>query len=144
MEMVELLLAFVCSTREGDWKPYCGCLRKMLSWFFAYDCVNYARYMTIYWNQMHNLRTSHPNAYDELCHGEFAVQQSPGSTFAQVPVDQVIEQSFNYDTKVKGGIVGFSMKPGAVHHWLVTASGYAAIAQLLRQITKPNRHTSNP
>ena len=93
---------------------------------------------------MDNLRTSHPAAYDELSRGEFVVERSSGSAFAQVLVDQAIEQSFNYDTKVKGGVVGFSMKPGAVHCWVGTAHKCAAIAQLLRQITKPNRNTSNP
>ena len=60
----------------------------MLPWFFAYDRVNYARYLTIYWSEMNDLGTKHPSAYEELSRGEFAVQRSAGSAFAQVLVDQ--------------------------------------------------------
>ena len=84
---------------------------------------------------MNDLRTKHPSAYEELSRGEFAVQRCAGSAFAQVPVDQAIEQSINPDSKVKGGVIGFSLKPSAVQRWVVTAHERAAIAQAGRQLT---------
>ena len=47
--------------------------------------------------------------------GDFVVQRSSLNSFAQVAVDQAIEQTINKDSKGKGGIVGFSLRPGAVH-----------------------------
>ena len=41
----------------------------------------------------------HPAAYDELRGGQFAMQQSAQSAFAQVPVDQAVQQTFNGDFK---------------------------------------------
>ena len=64
---------------------------------------------------MQQLEKTHPAAYNQLQQGQFAVQRVPGHAFAQVPVDQVIEQSLNRDTKTRGGTVSFSLYPGAVH-----------------------------
>ena len=87
----------------------------------AYDRVNYSHYLTIYWSEMTQLKETHPSAYEQLAPGEFAVQRSSGKAFAQVGVDQSIEKSLNQDSKTEGSIVGFSLKPGAVHQWLLTA-----------------------
>lgn len=132
LTMVELLLAFIRATREGDWELHCSCVRLMLPWMFSYDRINYARYMTIYCCEMFKLKESHPAAYEELKSGAFSVQRTADAVFAQVPVDQAIEQSFNRDTKVKGGIVGFSLKPGAVQRWVITAHERASIARLCK------------
>ena len=91
--------------------------------------------MTIYWSEMDKLRDTHPTAYDELKNGAFAVQRSEKHAFAQVAVDQAIEQTMNRDTKTRGGSVGFSLRPRAVQRWIVTAHERAAIAQTYRQLT---------
>ena len=94
---------------------------------------------------MVNLRATHPTAYQELRRGQFAVQRSSGNAFAQVPVDQAIEQSLNSDSKPnpKGrGITGFSRKPAAVHRWVVTTHERAAIVQLLKQVTQTDGTSS--
>ena len=124
--MVELLLQFVRSTRVGDWCLHLQCLQDMIPWMFCYDRVNYSRYLTVYWHDMVSLPKSHPDANALLEAGEFTVQRSQNS-FAQVPVDLSIEQSINRDTKTKGGIVGCSLKPGAVHRWVLTAHDRAGI-----------------
>jgi len=120
IQMVELLLSFIRATREGNWKLHLECIKCMLPWFFAYDRINYSRYLTIYFAEMLDLPSKHPSAYEALNSGEFAVQQTTG-TFCQTAVDQTIEQTINRSTKTKGGIIGFSLKSGTVHRWLVTA-----------------------
>ena len=85
--------------------------------------------MTIYWSEMGHLEKSHPAAYRELKQGQFAVQRVQGRAFAQMPVDQAIEQSLNRDTKTRGGIIGFSLKPGAVHRWIITTHERSAVAR---------------
>ena len=37
MEMASLLLLFITSAREADWKLQLECIRGMLPYFFAYD-----------------------------------------------------------------------------------------------------------
>ena len=108
LDMVSRLLTFLRATREGDWLLHISCVRQMLPWFFAYDRVNYSRYLSVYWWQMVRLPQTHPAAYEQLMKGEFCVQRSQSSSFAQVAVDHCIEQTMNRDSKTKGGIVGIS------------------------------------
>ena len=50
--MVDLLLRFVRASRTGNWKLHLVCVRDMLPWCFAYDRVNYARFMSFYFLEM--------------------------------------------------------------------------------------------
>ena len=127
IELVSLLLKYIRSTREGCWKLHVSAIREMLPWFHAYNRTNYARYASYYWADMATLEERHPDAYRQLCEGKFAVQRSDSVGFSQTPVDQTIEQTFNRDTKTKGGIVGFSLKKGAVERWVLTAQTRATI-----------------
>lgn len=47
LDMVGTGLGFLRATRTGDFALHLACLRKMLPWFFAYDRVNYSRYMFV-------------------------------------------------------------------------------------------------
>ena len=127
--MVSLLLQFIRATREGDWVLHLDCIRRILPWCFAYDRIKYARYLT----QMECLSTANPAAHAALSAGEFCVQRT-NSNFAQVAVDYAIEQTMNRDTKSKGGIIGFSTEPAAVHRWVVTAHERAAITSACRKL----------
>ena len=55
IEMVQLLLLFLRGTREDNWYLHLSAIRSMLPWFFAYDRVNYQRYLTAYWLEMNLL-----------------------------------------------------------------------------------------
>ena len=114
LDMVQLLLLFLRATRTQDWSLHLACIRRMLPWFYAYNHTNYARYGTYYWADMSTLSTRNPSAHEALQSGDFCVARSERH-FAQVPVDQAIEQTLNRDSKTMGGIVGFSRNPGAVH-----------------------------
>ena len=66
--------------------------------------------MSAYWFQMVNLPTTHPGAHQALFAGEFGAQRSM-KPFAQVAVDQTIEQSMNRHSKMRKGLtVWFSKK----------------------------------
>ena len=122
--LVRLLQTFLRSTREGNWSVHLQCIRCFLTWMFAYDRANYSRYLSLYWCDMQLLPEVCPEAYRLLESGECAVQRSTNA-FAQMPVDQAIEQSINKDTKVAGGIIGKSLKPSAVQRWMLTAHNLA-------------------
>ena len=105
--MVNILLQLIHASRTGNWALHLQSVGRMLQWMFAYDRQNYSCYMTLYWCEMQALQHSRPSLHDKLADGEFCVQRSDSSAFGQIPVDQVIEQTFNHDTKTKGGIIGF-------------------------------------
>ena len=63
IEMVQLLLLFLRGTRADNWHLHLSAIRSMLPWFFAYDRVNYQRYLTAYWLEMNLLEYTHPGYY---------------------------------------------------------------------------------
>lgn len=58
--MVEILLCLIRASREGNWMMHLAAIRAIIPWFFAYDKLNYARYLTYYYAQMSRLETDHP------------------------------------------------------------------------------------
>ena len=134
LRMVNVLLCFIRSTREGIWDLHLACIREMLPWMFAYDRTNYARYLSYYWMDMKSLQMSHPEADTHLQNGEFAVQRTAYKGFSRVAVDHTIEQTVNRDTKTKGGIIGFSLKKGTVQRWILTAHEHAEIVGNMRSM----------
>ena len=55
LQMVQILLDFTRSGKQGDWKLHMQATEKMLPWMFAYDRPNYARYLTYYWVKIQKL-----------------------------------------------------------------------------------------
>ena len=45
IEMVEVLLNLTRASREGNWLLYLASIRDIITWVFAYDHTNYARYL---------------------------------------------------------------------------------------------------
>ena len=134
LEMVEVLLNAIRATREGNWEMHIESTKEMLPWFYAYDHINYARYLPIYLVNMMS-EESHPEAHTMLANGDFGVQRTTHHGFSQVPVNQTIEQTLNRSTKTKGGIVGFSLKKSAVQRWMLTAHSRAAFIDSCRRMT---------
>ena len=134
LDMVELMLCFIRATREGNWKLHLNCVKDMLPWFFAYDHTNYSRYLPVYLLHMFSIEDTNPEAHKILEDGVFSVQRTREHGFSRLPVDQTIEQTLNKNTKTKGGIVGFSLKRGAVQRWMLTAPSRAAFVNKCRDL----------
>ena len=127
LQIVELLLLFIRATREGNWELHLSCIRDMIPWFLAYGSINYSRYLPVYYLEMKALPSTHPLIYDQLMDGEFAVQRST-SRFSMTACDQIIEQTFNRDSKTKGGMTGITLNKGAVQRWILSHPARASIA----------------
>ena len=84
----------------------------------------------------HDVLARYPpcQAHRLLADGDFGVQRSTVHGFPQLPVDQTIEQTLNRSIKTKGGIVGFSLRKGAVQRWMLTAHSRAAFADKCREM----------
>nr|XP_040024082.1 uncharacterized protein LOC120812310 [Gasterosteus aculeatus aculeatus]XP_040024083.1 uncharacterized protein LOC120812310 [Gasterosteus aculeatus aculeatus]XP_040024084.1 uncharacterized protein LOC120812310 [Gasterosteus aculeatus aculeatus]XP_040024085.1 uncharacterized protein LOC120812310 [Gasterosteus aculeatus aculeatus] len=85
IDMMQLLLLFVRATRESNWQLHLSTVRLMLPCFFAYNQVNYARYLPAYWLEMVNLPITHPSCNSEMnVKGQWTVQQQSVHGFASI------------------------------------------------------------
>ena len=134
IDLVLLLMRFMRATKghKSGWQLQLACIRDMLPWAFAYDRVNYSRYLSLYCCEMSCLSTTHPAANHVLHEGQFAVQRCRNTLFGQVATDQTTEQTVYRDMKTKGGIIGFSRRQGPVQRWMITSHDRAAISYALQ------------
>ena len=79
------------------WQPYA-----VIPWCFAYDRLNYARYLPYYYTQMSQQPTTHPDVHAEFMQGGFSVQFGSTNPFGRIPVDQTIKQTTNKDRQTPG------------------------------------------
>lgn len=57
--MAEILLELLRVLREGNWELHVSTVRKMIPWCFAYDKVNYARYLSSSLSEKSHLEEEH-------------------------------------------------------------------------------------
>ncbi|KAL8580256.1 hypothetical protein ACOMHN_039318 [Nucella lapillus] len=129
-----ILLGLIRSSREGDWYLHLRVVRLMIPWCFAYDRLNYARYLPAYYGQMTNLAADYQEIYQAIIGGNFAVQLKENNPFGRIPVDQTTEVTVNKDTQTVWGTTKFSMKPGVVGRYYLTAEYRSAFLIKLRNM----------
>lgn len=127
LDMIELLLNTISAIRSGRWELLLECIRDIIPYAFAYDNINYARYLTGMLGEMLELPSTFPEVYEEFVNGNFAVQLQNNYAFSRSEADKVIETTINKDTKTPGGTTGFSTNDNAVHRWEVNAAYRAAL-----------------
>lgn len=59
---------------------------------------------------------------------------SQDNAFGRIPVDQTLEETVNKDTQTPGGTKGFSLKPGAVQRYYLTAEFRTLFLRNLREM----------
>lgn len=121
IDIVEILLGLLRASREGNWELHVSSIRKMIPWCFAYDNLNYARYLSAYLSEMSHLEEDHPDVIAYFRSGGFSVQIGDENPFGRIPVDQACEETVNKDTQTAGGTKGFSLKPRAVSKYYLIA-----------------------
>jgi len=147
VDIVEILLAMIRASREGNWSLHLHSVRSLLPWCFAYDKVNYARYLSVYLAQMSRLVYDHPEIYKQMMDGGFSVQLSDNNPFGRVPVDQTLEETINKDTQTAGGTKGFSLNTSAVARYYLSAEFRSVVLRQIRQLTdgdEGERKVSHP
>ena len=140
IDMVEhVMFGLLRASREGIWDLHLHAIRSMIPWCFAYDKLNYSRYLSPYYAQMSNLPETHPEVYEAFQAGQFAVQLSSNNPFGRIPVDQTTEVTVNKDTQTPGGTSRFSLKAGAIKRYYVTAEYRSAFLGQLRDMVQGNK-----
>ena len=92
------LLAFVRACRTSDFEMYTKSLEEMLKWYFRLDHQNYARWGTVHWIDLQEMKVRNPDVYREFSNGKFTVRKSERA-FSDIALDQGHEQMNKY---VKG------------------------------------------
>jgi len=145
LDMTEMMLGLIRASREGNWMLHLECIRNMIPWCFAYDKLNYARYLSYYYANMTQLPVEHPEVHAHFLQGGFAVQIGNQNPFGRIPVDQTIEETVNKDTQTPGGTKGFSLKPGAVSKYYLTSEYRSAYLRQLREMVgRGDSHFNHP
>ena len=134
LDLVDTLLAIKRASREGDWDLHLSSIRNLIPWCFAYDNINYAKYLSSYRSEMSHLGDEHPDVFTYMRSGGFAVQLGEDNPFGKIPVDQACEETVNKDTPTPGGTKGFSLKPKVVNKYYLVAEYRSIFMKNLKEM----------
>lgn len=137
LHAVQVLLCFLRAERVGDWQLYLDSMIAMLPVMFAFDRINYARWLPVYIYDMLNLPDTALPVYEQFKDGAFSVNRT-GKSFAGVSTDQVLEQTLNKDSKTAGGLIGISSDEEARTKWFLTTHLRAHLLSVQRQVYSTN------
>ena len=96
VDLVDLYHQFSRSIRSGDFALYICCLPKLAAYFFAFNHVNYARWLVTYHDNLLRLGVTHPQVQDEFRKGFFSVKIT-NKHFSAGPIDLALEQTIDAD-----------------------------------------------
>ena len=115
MEM--LLLHFVKSRRSKNFKLFVESLEKMLSFFFALDHLNYARWLSVHLKDLKSLSSTNPTIYAAFLEGYFVVTKTLRN-FSSIPINHAHEQN-NKLVKEDGGAIGLTENTAELTRWMI-------------------------
>ena len=78
--MVKLLLSTIYSIRYGDWKLLLQCITRILPYIFAFDHINYLRYLSVELGDKLLLPNDFPDVYENFLRRNFAAPLTENST----------------------------------------------------------------
>ena len=129
-----LLLRILRSEREANFQLHLNCMCEVMPWFRAAGRTNYAKYMPVYVAEMKALEHEQPEAYKFMQQGGFVVRRSEDRNFNCVATDQALEQTINREGKSQGGVVGFTLRKGALTRWLMTRHVTTAYVDAMKDL----------
>ena len=123
MTAVSILICFTGAQRGGSWDIHLYAFKRMLSFLFRYDHVNYARWGTLYLAEMSVLP---PEVLNEFQEGNCVIKHTD-QRFSQVSAGQSTEW-LNAIRKKSGGLVGISRVASALSRWTLSYNLKTVIA----------------
>ena len=108
----------------------------MLSYDFACNHLNYARWGSVFFAEMHQLEETHPDVFAEFLDGKHTISRSTQESryFSRVWSDMAIEQSINRDCGTLGGLTGLKTNVSAMERWFLTAHLKANVATATKAV----------
>ena len=101
-----ILLMFLRAQRDENFVLYVESLDKLAPWFFAFDQINYARWLPVNIRDLNMLAHVHPELHQEFQAGNFVIHKTPNVS-SGMSIDQAHEQN-NDMVKGSGGAVGLT------------------------------------
>ena len=92
---------------------------------------------------MKQLQQKQPDMYRHLENSGFVVRRSGRIRFNSVTTDQSLEQTINQEAKGKGGVVGFTLRKGALLRWLLTRHIVAECTVAFKSMTSSEGETDH-
>lgn len=133
MDGVNILLRLLRAEREGLFELHLIAVCETVPWCRAADRGNYAKYLPGYLNDMVSLQEKHPKSYQYLQEGGFVVRRT-SRRFNAVASDQALEQTINREGKSQGGVIGFTLRKGALTRWMVTRHVTAQYTEAFKEL----------
>ena len=87
IDLVIILLNLIRASKEGNWPLHLSSIQEVIHWCFAYNRVNYFRYLPWYYRQMQILQLTYPEIYANLMNGGFSCQIGNKNTLGRIPMD---------------------------------------------------------
>ena len=107
--LICLMHNLIRADRTGDWHLHLQTVEKLQPVFHAMNRVNYARWCSIYLEDMLMLEINAPEVYAQFINGRFTVKKSK-IPFTSVGTIQALEQTINRISKSAGGVIGCTKK----------------------------------
>ena len=93
--------------REGDWDLHLSAIQRAIPLCFAFDGVNYNRWLPIYFEDCRALPETFPTMYESFTKSGFVVRHT-SRRGSGIPMDQALEKAYNKPAKCQGGIIGIT------------------------------------
>ena len=138
IDLQAMLFMFVRSLRESNFQLYFNTLIQMLPWFFALDHTNYARWLTVYIDDIKEIKKNSSPLYTEFCKGKFTLNKTQ-RLFSSMGEYQAHEQH-NKVIKESGGAVGIFDNDQAILEWAISGP---AISKLIEPKESANQVKSH-
>ena len=99
--------------RVGNIDDFTSSLFEVAAYCFAFNKVNYSRWILRYHNNLLQIKETHPEVYEEFQKGWFAIQQTK-NPFSKGDIDLRLEQTINADAaRQRTGISAITNSIGA-------------------------------
>ena len=142
LDMELIYCRFLRAIREGRFLLYREVLNEMCPWFFAFDHINYARWVPVHIRDLMQLEDTHPDVFHEFVEGNFGVQRSQHK-FSLIGKDQSHEQS-NKTLQSSGGLSDlYDDQETLAVYMLSTPDSLRIVDEFESVLTTPNKSTKH-
>ena len=139
----DILLQLLRAEKDGDFELHLITVSQTIPWLYAAGRNNYSKFVPLYISDMKKLAVEQPESYQHLKDGGFVVRRSDSYGFNCVSTDMALEQTINREGKGQGGVVGLTLRKGALTRWMlsrhVTAEYREAFQTLCNSTDASNR-----
>ena len=137
LELETVLMMYVRSIREGNFKLFVSCLRDIIPWMFALDHIHYARSLIVHVAELLSLEAENREIFESFVGGYFTISKSR-RTFSKLAIEQAHEQN---NKLVDGGAIGILENEATFLKWAVAGPMVSDVLETVNLFeNKPNEY----